>query len=84
MFLDTLKWLKLIQYSITPLRALAGSTLGVRRTRRAGIIQCVRRFPRGRGKQRPGRARSPGPFGVRVKIDSPPANLEGCQKVAGG
>jgi hypothetical protein len=47
-------------------RALAASTLDARPSRGDGIIQCARCFPRGRGKRRPGRARSPFDFGIRV------------------
>ena len=58
-------------------RALAASTLDVRLARGDGTIPCARSFPRGRGEQRPRRARSLFDFGFRVKCCpagfSPPA-----------
>ena len=36
---------------------------------RLGRAACARGFPRGRGKQRPGRARSPGHFGIGALVN---------------
>ena len=48
-------------------RALAASLRHASEVSRCGKISHVRSFPRGRGKQRPGRARSQFLFGVRAK-----------------
>ena len=49
-------------------RALAASIWRVKLKRTLETFQCARAFPRGRGKLRPGRARSRFYFGIRVHV----------------